>query len=149
MTGSRGNVWRRTGWYVVPETDRELMSFMGALGVYSKGVPFAWRGMSSADFPVVSSLSRALPWNATEETVAAAEDHVLARARAWGLGISAGRQVSDLELLADLQHYGVATRLVDFTSNPMTALWFACQDPRTRLRRSMVLHPRRLAFCSP
>ena len=32
----------------------------------------------------------------------------------------------DLELLAQLQHYGAATGLIDFTSNPMVALWFAC-----------------------
>ncbi len=37
------------------------------------------------------------------------------------------RELSDLELLADLQHYGAATCLVDFTTNALVALWFACE----------------------
>jgi tetratricopeptide (TPR) repeat protein len=39
-----------------------------------------------------------------------------------------GNQISDLELLAELQHLGAATILLDFTSNPSIALWFACCD---------------------
>lgn len=37
------------------------------------------------------------------------------------------RELSDLELLAELQHYGAATCLIDFTSNALVALWFACE----------------------
>lgn len=33
---------------------------------------------------------------------------------------------SDLELLAQLQHQGAATGLIDFTLDPLVALWFAC-----------------------
>lgn len=39
-----------------------------------------------------------------------------------------GRELSDLELLARLQHFGAATCLVDFTQNPLVALWFACRE---------------------
>ena len=38
-----------------------------------------------------------------------------------------GRELSDLEILAELQHYRAATCLIDFTFNPLVALWFACQ----------------------
>ncbi len=38
-----------------------------------------------------------------------------------------GRQLTDLELLAELQHFGAATCLVDFTRSALVALWFACQ----------------------
>ena len=34
----------------------------------------------------------------------------------------------DLECMAHLQHNKVATGLIDFTSNPLVALWFACAD---------------------
>ena len=37
------------------------------------------------------------------------------------------KQLYDLELLADLQHHGAATCLIDFTRNALVALWFACQ----------------------
>ena len=35
---------------------------------------------------------------------------------------------SDLELLAELQHFGAATCLIDFSRNAQIALWFACQQ---------------------
>ena len=38
-----------------------------------------------------------------------------------------GKQLDDLELLADLQHHGAATCLLDFTRNALVALWFACE----------------------
>ena len=43
------------------------------------------------------------------------------------------RNLSPLECLAYLQHNGVATGLIDFTFNPLVALWFACayQGPDT------------------
>jgi len=33
---------------------------------------------------------------------------------------------SEIEVLAQLQHQGAATGLIDFTENPLVALWFAC-----------------------
>ena len=36
--------------------------------------------------------------------------------------------MSDLNLLADLQHKGAATCLIDFTKNPLVALWMACRE---------------------
>ncbi|WP_455665225.1 FRG domain-containing protein [Phocaeicola sp.] len=38
------------------------------------------------------------------------------------------KKISDLEILADIQHNGGATCLVDFSKNLLTALWFACQE---------------------
>ncbi len=44
-----------------------------------------------------------------------------------------GRVFKHLEILAELQHYGAATCLIDFTYNALVALWFACQpDSKTR-----------------
>lgn len=37
------------------------------------------------------------------------------------------RELFDLEILAELQHYGAATGLLDFSRNSLIALWFACE----------------------
>lgn len=52
-------------------------------------------------------------------------------ARLRGHGEKDGRELGDLEILAQLQHFGAATCLIDFTCNAQVALYFACQkDPK-------------------
>lgn len=122
-----GFKWKGLGWHVAPKSARAVMQVLGSIGVYSQGQKFAWRGMCSADFEVRSSLHRHLGHLVSEEQMREAEIASLTAARTWGFGVADNGHVDDLQLLADLQHFGVPTRLLDFSSNPMTALWFACQ----------------------
>ena len=39
-----------------------------------------------------------------------------------------GRKLNHLEILAELQHFGAATCLIDFSYSAQVALWFACQS---------------------
>ncbi|MCZ2261096.1 FRG domain-containing protein [Isoptericola sp. QY 916] len=101
------------------------------MGAYATTHRIAWRGLKNANFALTSTLQRSLEAEkggpVTEERMREREKRILLDARGWGLDILGGRRVDDLQLLTDLQHYGVPTRLLDFTSNPMTALWFACE----------------------
>ena len=53
---------------------------------------------------------------------------LLEPARTNGFGVDNGQRISDLQLLAKLQHFGAATGLIDFTWDPLVALWFACES---------------------
>jgi hypothetical protein len=94
---------------------------------------FVWRGAADADWPLYSSLVRAYLRKHGEVPMESAlrsfEQAVLDEAREWGLDWHhAGGRLVALELLAALQHYGVPTRLLDFTFNPLVALWFAVES---------------------
>lgn len=124
MSGDR---WRNTGWYLSPGTAGALMADIASIGAYSERATFAWRGMRSVDYDYLSSLQRT-DAGPSEASIRQRELAILDEARQWGLGYGPGGWSSDLQLLADLQHYGTSTRLIDVTSDPMTALWFASQD---------------------
>lgn len=63
-----------------------------------------------------------------EKQVRDYETRLLNQARMGGHGFRGGRELTDLELLSVLRHYGAATRLMDFSRNVLVALWFACSD---------------------
>ena len=54
-------------------------------------------------------------------------EEMIKDARSQGHDLRDGVFLSDLDLLAELQHRGAATCLIDFTYNALVALWFACQ----------------------
>ncbi len=56
------------------------------------------------------------------------QSELLEDARTMGFGVQDGRKLTDLELLTELQHFGAATCLLDFTENPLIALYMACKD---------------------
>ena len=57
-----------------------------------------------------------------------------------GFGYSKEKQrpLYDLELLADLRHYGTPSCLIDFTSDFLIALWFACGDEKQQKKDGKV-----------
>jgi hypothetical protein len=64
----------------------------------------------------------------TETQLFGHERQLIASARAAGYGRADGRFIGDVELLAILQHHGAATRLLDVSSDPMVAMWFAVEN---------------------
>lgn len=56
---------------------------------------------------------------------------LLNEARVNGFDYQDGRQLSELEILANLQHHGAATSLLDITKNVLVALWMASSEYET------------------
>lgn len=91
---------------------------------------FVWRGVADRSWPLHPGLyRRALRQHGSpgEPQVKAIEQEILYMSRKAQYGFRVGRELTDLELLAVLQHHGAATRLLDVTRNILVALWFATQ----------------------
>ena len=76
---------------------------------------------------VFPSLCRCLGKDKAPEKLFIAESmRLLSDAKMQGHHWRDGRELKDLALTAELQHFGAATCLTDFSRNPLIALWFAC-----------------------
>ena len=114
----------------VAELLEELNRLTDSSGTY------AYRGQENAIWNVESAAYRRLEKNddnepTMERFISYHEKEILEQARMNGYGMRDGRELQDLELLADLQHFSAATCLIDFTRNFLVALWFACKDTKT------------------
>ena len=87
-----------------------------------------YRGLADNDWPVEASASRRIEKYSDSGIFKNYVLNLLKTAQRNGLGHRADAELCDLELLANLQHHGAATCLIDFTQSPLTALWFACKD---------------------
>jgi len=111
----RGNVLR--------DVAREILSAISGLTLLGPKGGVVWRGQADASWRLESKMGR-LGLSARE--MAKQERMMLAEARR--VGADNAQHLGDWEILARLRHHGAATRLVDFTTDPLVALWFLCED---------------------
>ena len=96
-----------------------------------KGGLLVYRGMANADWEVSASAYRRIGKLPEERLPIVFQNYIkqlLDNAGLRGFREQQGRNHSDLESLAELQHNGAATCLIDFTTNALIALWFACGE---------------------
>ena len=116
-----------------PISVRSLNGFMRWTAQFEDG-QYLFRGVSNDTYKIEASAYRRLP---SDEEKSPAQllkvnQDLIDKARLLGHDQKNGQRLSDLELLAQLQHYGAATCLIDFTRNALVALWMACQHRTKR-----------------
>ena len=89
---------------------------------------YLFRGVSNDAYQIVSStFVRLGEYGSNPAKLLKINEEIIKDARLQGHDEKNGKQLSDLELLAELQHYGAATCLIDFTYSALVALWMACR----------------------
>ena len=95
---------------------------------------YLFRGQSNSEWTLKSGAARRLnPGSSKEHEVYVKEylyyhRQLIERARRIVPFGDAERPLNDLQMMANLQHFGAGTGLLDFTRNPLVALWFASSD---------------------
>lgn len=118
LTGGRGNVIR--------DVAREILSAISGLTLLGPKEGVVWRGQADVSWRLESRMGRL---GLTADEMAKQERAMLREARE--IGADNAQHLGDWEILARLRHHGAATRLIDFTTDPLVALWFLCEDKST------------------
>ena len=91
---------------------------------------YLFRGVPDDSYEIEASACRRLPEGERDNParLLKVNQELIKDARGRGHDQKNGQQLSDLELLAELQHFSAGTCLIDFSRNALVALWFACQQ---------------------
>ncbi len=88
---------------------------------------YLFRGVQNEDYKIeASAYRRPKKGDRDFEKFLQINKELIKDARLRGLDVKDGRELRDLEILAEFQHFRAATCLIDFTYSAQVALWFAC-----------------------
>lgn len=120
--------WSDRGLLEAGGSAEGLLEKIARITTWSTECRFVWRGHPDPNWKLHSALFHRISANdgtpPDERRLREVEAEILERATRRELG--GGKDVPELQRLAVLQHHGTATRLLDVTTDPMIALWFAC-----------------------
>lgn len=101
-----------------------LIERLATLTVTSPNKYFIYRGMSDANWRLIPSLMRKI----SEAKYGYTLEHDLAVEFSSEMPSLFQNADSNFEKISKMQHFGIPTRLLDFTLNPLIALYFACAE---------------------
>ena len=108
-------------------TIKTLDEFIAWANRFDEG-EYVFRGVPNKAYKIQASAYRRPEENERSfEKFLNINKDLIRAARQRGYDRKDGREWSDLEILVELQHYGAATCLIDFSYSAQIALWFACQ----------------------
>ena len=84
-----------------------------------------FRGLANKEWGLVSTARRRYAIPPTHPEFIQYNYDLIARAKDANYHIKENNDLEEIELLAELRHYGAATALIDFTRDFLVALWFA------------------------
>ncbi len=106
----------------------DYISIIAAISEINKdllyGDSIIYRGMSDSDYNLLPGLARIK--NQEDDIEETLINEFLTRRP------DAFNGLSEFDILAKMQHYGLPTRLLDFSVNPLVALYFACEQNRQK-----------------
>ncbi|MDE0016399.1 MAG: FRG domain-containing protein [Candidatus Poribacteria bacterium] len=118
-------------WVIKPARIKTLAEFMKWAKKFTPG-DYVFRGIRNETHPIRASAYRRLKNDRNFERFLQINKDLIDETILRGYDERNGRPLSHLEMLAELQHHGAATCLIDFTYSAQIALWFACgQDSET------------------
>jgi hypothetical protein len=102
----------------------KIMSFGEFQSAIESESAYMYRGVSEAGYQLLAKVARG--WKLGTAMLQTSEQSLLDQFRVRAIQYVTLRPQNDWEWLALGQHYGLATRLLDWTLNPLVALYFAC-----------------------
>lgn len=125
---------RRGTWFILPvelSLSEEPISTLGGFTEWTKKFApgdYVFRGVPNHEYGIeASAYRRPAEEDRSFQKFLQINRDLIEEAKLRGYDEKNGRTLNDLEILAELQHFGAATCLIDFTYNALVALWFACQ----------------------
>lgn len=128
---------------VICELQRQSEKIQKTGSFYEPARPWIYRGQANVKWGICSSFERTIEkerWNSEhKDSLKKIEDQSMGtfkdQAKVMGIEV----QHDEVDWLAQMQHYGCPTRLVDFTEVPLIALFHALDDEKEK-RKSFAIY---------